>query len=733
MSKNETATQSTPKKVSPTVNCIEDHDFQVEINKAKHSCTTIRNRHSIRETACDMPEVVNACPITCGMCCADDSEYSFNTTLGRTINCAWIAEQGKASKFCDRNKNGRFVRDACAETCKSCSTTKDENPPTDDDYVSKAMDLDKGQVPAGLIVTFGFFGVASLLVVYFLVCKRRWCYTADDDIDILATESGSTKMVIRTSSQTSQGSSHGDENAFPKVGVKVSYFDEFVKHCGGRRQLKDMTTTQVRDKYVREMTLGMQLSLCDFLKEKKHESVGYPSVFISHVWQYEFLSVVDALQYHMRDAPDTIVWFDLFSINQHSTENPDFSWWDTAYITAIKEIGHMVMIVSPWNDRLALSRSWCLFEGYCAKVGKCQFEIALNQKDRSQLLKDMEDNPNIEEMIGAINIEKSESYRQQDKEMILRVIRESVGYRSANEFVFALVRRWLIDTAKQEVENHSEDEGRIWKLLHMLGRQFQGQGKLELSKQLLEKCLQQQKDTLGPTHPHTLSTLHELADLYCKLEMYDEAKTALEDVFLRRKATLGRGHQDTIGTLHNLAAVHLVQRDYNEAKRIYEEVLQIRISTLGQSHPLTLNTLSNLALLYKDNNEIGQAKKSYAKVLQLRKEVLGEQHPKTLSTLHNLASLYDQSGNQFEAKIMFENCLSQQREVLGESHPDTLGTMNNLAVLYHKEREYPKAEEMYEECLRHQKETLGEEHPDTLGTLHNLALLYENRENIDEF
>ena len=37
--------------------------------------------------------------------------------------------------------------------------------------------------------------------------------------------------------------------------------------------------------------------------------------------------VVDALEYHFREQPDIVIWFDLFSNNQHKTVDLDLDWW----------------------------------------------------------------------------------------------------------------------------------------------------------------------------------------------------------------------------------------------------------------------------------------------------------------------------------------------------------------------------------------------------------------------
>jgi hypothetical protein len=84
-----------------------------------------------------------------------------------------------------------------------------------------------------------------------------------------------------------------------------------------------VTTTDVCESIVKPLTAASQCSYCDVLG-----STSKPAqVFISHAWKFKFLDVVDALLHHFRDSPDTIIWFDLFSNNQHKAMDLDFDWW----------------------------------------------------------------------------------------------------------------------------------------------------------------------------------------------------------------------------------------------------------------------------------------------------------------------------------------------------------------------------------------------------------------------
>mmetsp|Transcript_11498 Transcript_11498/g.14396 ORF Transcript_11498/g.14396 Transcript_11498/m.14396 type:complete len:93 (-) Transcript_11498:29-307(-) len=75
------------------------------------------------------------------------------------------------------------------------------------------------------------------------------------------------------------------------------------------------------------------------------------------------------------------------------------------------------------------------------------------------------------------------------------------------------------------------------------------QGKYDKAEKLYKKCFQLQKDTFGPTHPQTLTSMNNLALLYKK---YNKSETLFKQCLQGRKEVLGEDHPDTMSTLRNL-------------------------------------------------------------------------------------------------------------------------------------------------------------------------------------
>ena len=131
---------------------------------------------------------------------------------------------------------------------------------------------------------------------------------------------------------------------FPKDGLKLSFVREFLDFCGGPEKLLGLTTTEVCRLFVKPATESSKLSFCDWLKQQNHPSVGKGEVFISHAWKFKFLDVTDALQYHFADKPDIIIWFDMFSNNQHKAVDLDFNWCCNTFKSTIQDFSYTVMV-----------------------------------------------------------------------------------------------------------------------------------------------------------------------------------------------------------------------------------------------------------------------------------------------------------------------------------------------------------------------------------------------------
>eukprot|EP01041_Mallomonas_annulata_P010600 gene10600-22135_t len=252
---------------------------------------------------------------------------------------------------------------------------------------------------------------------------------------------------------------------FPKIGVKLSVFREFITECGGESELKGLSTTDVSDRFLKPLTFVDGSSYCDYSSRYGSNSgnVSDASVFISHAWKYNFMEVVTTLESHFLSKPDIYIWFDLFSNNQHAAPSLDFTWWSTTFKSAIEQFHYTVMVLSPWHDPIPLTRAWCLFELYCTAETKSVFDIAISPNEKSLFLASMaeEGKAALNRMLGSIDCRRSECWKEEDKKRIFSVVESTVGFDKVNSMVFALMRDWVVVVAEASVLEAGDDHEKL--------------------------------------------------------------------------------------------------------------------------------------------------------------------------------------------------------------------------------------------------------------------------------
>ena len=560
-------------------------------------------------------------------------------------------------------------------------------------------------------------------------------------------------------------SSIGGVLPFPKEGIKLSSLEEFIKLCGGRSVLKDLCTTDVNDLHMKPLTSRMKSSYCDYLKTTNPNSVGEAQVFISHAWKYLFLNVVDTLLHHFKHNPDVIIWFDLFSNNQHMATTLDFEWWSTVFKSAIKQFHHTVLILSPWHNPIPLTRAWCLFEIYCTAEYNCRFEIALNLAEECDCLMAIDSDTVgfVKTVLSAVDVRKSEASKLDDKIRIFKAVKWTVGFHGINSLVFESLRDWIIDTLQKSLQNASTEEKRA-SLQLSLGVLYMNQGRYELADDsikksltarehihihgechtdlcnsmrtlaawyqsigrhddalpLYTKCIAIVDKRLGTDHPHTLVCMNDMVSLYQSMGCFDEALTLCTECLEKRKVVLGEKHPDTLTSMDALVSLHQRMGCFHEALPLCTNCFEIRKDTLGMDHPDTLVSINCLASLYQNMKKYDEAFQLYTKCLEITDNVSGKLRTNALASMKTLASLCHIMGKNDEAFSLYTRCLAATEDVLGKDHPETLVCMNALASLYQCMGRDEKSLSQYKKCLAKIEELLREKFPDTLGTKNDL-------------
>lgn len=415
--------------------------------------------------------------------------------------------------------------------------------------------------------------------------------------------------------------SEKDPSTFPTKGLRLSHALAFLKENQGK--LTGKTSADVCEQIIKPMTLAHGCSYCDMLDGMGHPAVGEAEVFISHAWKCPFLDVLDALQHHFRAQPDIVIWFDLFSYNQHDSAARDSSWWSGLLKDGIGRLKHTVLVLAPWSSPAPLSRAWCLFELYCTFSSGCRFDIAVCPRDQAQLAKDAAAGAEAvaKKMLAAVDVRKSECSKAEDKRNIFLAVDKASSFKAVNALVREQVRKQLILLLTPSPPPPSSSVPASASAPAVKQQQLSVPAASSPSKQ------QVQVQVL-PVDFHRLQGHCSRAE-----------QLFAGDCLLRLRAALGEHHPDAQLCMYNLGTVYYQQDQFLPAEPLCVQLLKKMRAALGKDHADTLAAMSRLASLCQDKGDVAAADELYTECLERRRALLGAEHPDTQAALQSLTLL----------------------------------------------------------------------------------------------
>jgi tetratricopeptide (TPR) repeat protein len=246
--------------------------------------------------------------------------------------------------------------------------------------------------------------------------------------------------------------------------------------------------------------------------------------------------------------------------------------------------------------------------------------------------------------------------------------------------------------------------------MNTLGVAYRDSGKLDLALPLSEETLQLTKATLGPEHPHTLTSMNTLAGTYLLADKLDLALPLFEETLKLRKATLGPEHPNTLTSMNDLALAYDAAGKLDLALPLFEETLKLRKATLGPEHPETLTSMQNLARAYRGADKLDLALPLFVETLQHRKAKLGTEHSSTLTSMASLARAYRAAGKPEQALPLFLQAANgiEKRKFL---HVHAGPILGEFIACYEQLNQYAEAEEWRRKWLAVLKERAGADSP----------------------
>ena len=177
--------------------------------------------------------------------------------------------------------------------------------------------------------------------------------------------------------------------------------------------------------------------------------VGEGQVYVSFVLKNNFLETLNTLEDHFRYCPDIFICMDGIT---HRVPIEKEVFYLEIFEERIKQLGYLVVVLSPWNNIGFYRRSAVLFEIYCAVYHDCKFEIALSSAEKKKLVQRVKNGGarEIQEALEWIDFSKSECRLVPMRNLILKRV---VPHDISNMTIINVVRDCL--TA---ISNSSEND-----------------------------------------------------------------------------------------------------------------------------------------------------------------------------------------------------------------------------------------------------------------------------------
>jgi len=455
------------------------------------------------------------------------------------------------------------------------------------------------------------------------------------------------------------------------------------------------------------------------------DNVGTATFMISYAWKYQIGDIIDSLKSYCAkrnlDPKKTYIWMCCLCVNQHRVtegEHVSFDVFHETFRHRVRGIGHILALMAPWSLPEYLRRVWCIFEMYESYTSGCEVDIIMPPDEERQLLlaltrgNSADGKNGIDDLFQAFagtNVENAEASQPQDKENILRLIREGPGYAELNKQINNYMREWVLNAVKEAVKKTQSD----------LKSDF------TTPKKVIEA---------GTYISYIAAFFGTVGDKRGALDHYFIALELYESVDLEAPDYDGQDHdvQDYIArTYNNLGECLENMGDLDRALEYHNKCCKQFEEVYGTDHINTSASYFNIGAVKRKQEDYEGALEMFMKSLAIDERTNGTYHADTANTYDYIGRVKQQMGDLDGALEMFNKNMEISRKLFGDNHPNLAIAYGGLGLLHHTKEDYDSAIECHKKSIQISENILGTDHPDTASCYLNLGGAYYYKEKYD--
>jgi len=258
---------------------------------------------------------------------------------------------------------------------------------------------------------------------------------------------------------------------------------------------------------------------------------GFATHMLSYTWGYYLKDIKDTLQRFCLDSSldmkDVRVWMCFACVNQHRVkeaqakgETVPFEAFKKIFGERVQKIGHILPMMSPWNAPFYITRVWCCFEIFTAiNLGDdCKVTVLLPPGQSTEFSEAFDKGAEkmVFQALKTIDVETAQASMPEDKEQILKIIKEGPGYKKVNTEVVKHLREWFMTQAcRNEVDRMCK-----------LGRVYTTFGQYEAGIMMLQKSVEVLEKLGEKTSPLAVKVLTNITEAEFMHKFYDGDESA---------------------------------------------------------------------------------------------------------------------------------------------------------------------------------------------------------------
>lgn len=340
-------------------------------------------------------------------------------------------------------------------------------------------------------------------------------------------------------------------------------------------------------------------------------AVGRAEMILSYTWVYSIVDIVDTLEVYCQDngkhPDDVYVWIYCLCVNQHraielkkQNKNVPFEKCHTVFEERMTKIGHIVVMMAPWQAPMYLARIWCVLEIFTAHKNNCKVSITMPAGEKKRFIEGLmsEDGENqinrLFSTLAKTDIKKAKASVPSDQTHILEIIENGAGYADFNKVVSGIFRKWAIGIIITEIEKerrYLEDETskkHQGKLLNYVG---------PLLFRIAREALLINEDLYRRNSTYTAQSLLLIGVGLYMTRKFDEALQTLREAYDMFESIHGREHKNTAEALYHIGLTLQHMGENDEALKMLKVALSTQETIFGREGKETILARGEIAFI----------------------------------------------------------------------------------------------------------------------------------------